>query len=152
MIASVLIQYSVKSLNKVFDYIIPLDLQDIIKVGHKVIVPFAYKEVEGFVLNIHNNKEEIEYKSIVKIQESDFYLNSELLDLGKWLSNSLLCNLISCYQVMLPKALKASINSNVNRKYVSYVSLNNESNYEEYILKHKNAVYQNTAFFIQQLH
>ena len=65
MIASVLIQYSVKSLNKVFDYIIPLDLQDIIKVGHKVIVPFAYKEVEGFVLNIHNNKEEIEYKSIV---------------------------------------------------------------------------------------
>lgn len=139
MIASVLIQYSVKSLNKVFDYIIPLDLQNIIKVGHKVIVPFAYKEVEGFVLNIHNNKEEIEYKSIVKIQESDFYLNSELLDLGKWLSNSLLCNLISCYQVMLPKALKASINSNVNRKYVSYVSLNSESNYEEYILKHKNA-------------
>lgn len=139
MIASVLIQYSVKSLNKVFDYIVPLELQDIIKVGHKVIVPFAYKEVEGFVLKIHNNKEEIEYKSIVKIQESDFYLNSELLDLGKWLSNSLLCNLISCYQVMLPKALKASINSNVNRKYISYVSLNMESNYEEYILKHKNA-------------
>ena len=46
MIASVLIQYSVKSLNKVFDYIIPLDLQNIIKIGHKVIVPFAYKEVE----------------------------------------------------------------------------------------------------------
>ena len=52
MLASVIIEYSVKSLNKVFDYIIPNDIKDIIKVGHKVIVPFASKEVEGFVLNI----------------------------------------------------------------------------------------------------
>ena len=65
MLASVLIQYSVKSLNKVFDYIVPEELINIIRVGHKVKVPFASKEVEGFVLEIHNNKEDnLEYKSI----------------------------------------------------------------------------------------
>ncbi len=138
MLASVLIQYSVKSLNKVFDYIIPEELCNIIKVGHKVKVPFASKEVEGFVLKIHNNKtDNMEYKSIIEIQDSDFYLNDELLKLGEYMSNTLLCNLISCYQAMLPKALKASIKTNINKKIETKVSLNKDINIEKYILEHK---------------
>ncbi len=138
MLASVLVQYSVKSLNKVFDYIVPDELKDIIRVGHKVIVSFGNSEVEGFVLKLHNNKEEnVNYKSIIKIQESDFYLNNELLELGKSLSNSLLCNLISCYQVMLPKALKASYKTNIGRKHETIISLNKEINIDKYILEHK---------------
>ena len=138
MLASVLIQYSVKSLNKVFDYIVPDELKDIIRVGHKVIVSFGNSEVEGFVLK-HNNKKKknVNYKSVIKIQESDFYLNDELLELGKSLSNSLLCNLISCYQVMLPKALKASYKTNINRKYETIISLNKEIDVDKYILEHK---------------
>ena len=138
MLASVIIEYSVKSLNKVFDYIIPEDIKDTIKVGHKVIVPFGKVEVEGFVLKIHNNKDEnLEYRSIIRIQESDFYLNEELLKLGKYMSDFLLCNLISCYQVMLPKALKASLKTNINRKYITKVSLNKEVDIDKYILEHK---------------
>ena len=138
MLASVIIEYSVKSLNKVFDYKIPEDLKDIIRVGHKVIVPFGKVEVEGFVLKIHNNIDSaLEYRNIIKIQESDFYLNEELLKLGKYMSNFLLCNLISCYQVMLPKALKASLKTNINRKYITKVSLNKEIDIDGYILEHK---------------
>ena len=141
MLASVVIEYSVKSLNKVFDYIIPNELKSIIKIGHKVIVPFASKEVEGFVLNIHNNKDNnIEYRSIIKVQDSDFYLNSELLELGKYMSNTLLCNLISCYQIMLPKALKASIKTNINKKYEIKASLNKEVDVDKYIEEHKRRV------------
>ena len=138
MLASVLIQYSVKSLNKVFDYIVPDELSNIIRVGHKVKVPFASKEVEGFVLEIHNNKDnDLEYKSIIEIQDSDFYLNDELLKLGKYMSNTLLCNLISCYQAMLPKALKASIKTNINKKTETKVSLNKDVDIDTYILEHK---------------
>ena len=138
MLASVLIEYSVKSLNKVFDYIVPDDIKDIIKVGHKVIVSFGKSEVEGFVLKLHNNKEDnMNYKSIIRIQESDFYLNEELLKLGKSLSNSLLCNLISCYQVMLPKALKASYKTNISRKYETIITLNKKALIDDYILEHK---------------
>ncbi len=140
MLASVVIEYSVKSLNKVFDYIVPDDIKDVIKVGHKVIVPFASREVEGFVLKIHNNYDEsLEYRTIIKIQDNDFYLNNELLKLGKYMSNSLLCNLISCYQVMLPKALKASIKTNINKKYITKVKINSEVDIEEYKNTHKNA-------------
>ena len=140
MLASVVIEYSVKSLNKVFDYIIPDDLINKIKVGHKVIVPFASKEVEGFVLKIHSNFDKsLEYRSITRIVEEDFYLNDELLTLGKYMSNVLLCNLISCYQVMLPKALKASIKTNINKKYESKVYLNKNIDIEGYIANHKRA-------------
>ena len=138
MLASVIIEYSVKSLNKVFDYIIPEEIKDTIKVGHKVIVPFGKVEVEGFVLKIHNNIDNsLEYRSIIRIQESDFYLNEELLKLGKYMSGFLLCNLISCYQVMLPKALKASLKTNINRKYITKVSLNKDVDIDKYIFEHK---------------
>ena len=140
MLASIIIEYSVKSLNKVFDYKIPDNLKNIIKVGHKVIVPFAFKDVEGFVLKIHDNIDSsLEYREIISIPDPEFYLNDELLKLGKYLSDSLLCNLISCYQIMLPKALKASIKTNINKKYISKIKLNDEVNIEEYKLLHKNA-------------
>ena len=138
MIGSVLIQYSVKSLNKVFDYLIPDTLKDKIKVGNKVLVPFGKSNVEGFVLKIHNNIEEnIDYKEITSIIESDFYLNEELLKLGKYMSDFLLCNLISCYQIMLPKALKASIKTNINRKYETKVYLNKNIDVDKYMEEHK---------------
>lgn len=138
MLASVIIEYSVKSLNKVFDYIIPDEIKDTIKVGHKVIVPFGKVEVEGFVLKIHDNIDKsLEYRSIIRIQESDFYLNNELLKLGKYMSDVLLCNLISCYQVMLPKALKASLKTNINRKYITKVMLNKELDVDKYIEDNK---------------
>ncbi len=138
MLASVIIEYSVKSLNKVFDYIVPDHLKDSIRVGHKVIVPFASKHVEGFVLKLHNNFDSsMKYKEVINIEDVNFYLNDELLTLGKYMSETLLCNLISCYQVMLPKALKASIKTNINKKYETKVSLNKDADIDTYILEHK---------------
>ncbi len=138
MLASVIIEYSAKSLNRVFDYLIPDELVGKLKVGHKVIVPFASNEVEGFTLKIHNNiDKEIDYKKIIKISNSDFYLNEELLNLGEVLSNYLLCTKISCYQAMLPKALKAKISTNINKKYEYKISLNKNIDIDEYIENHK---------------
>ena len=138
MLASVVIEYSVKSLNKVFDYIVPDYMRSSLKVGHKVIVPFASNKVEGFVLNIHDNYDSsLTYKEIIKIQDEEFYLNEELLNVGKYMSETLLCNLISCYQAMLPKALKASIKTNINKKYEVKVILNSDVDCDKYILEHK---------------
>ena len=138
MLASVVIEYSVKSLNKVFDYIIPDNIKNVLKVGHKVIIPFASSKVEGFVLNIHNNIDNtLTYKEIICIQDEEFYLDDELLSVGKYMSETLFCNLISCYQAMLPKALKASIKTNINKKYEIKVFLNKEVDVDKYILEHK---------------
>ncbi len=134
MIASVLIEYNVKSLDKTFDYLVPNNLKDKIKVGNKVLVPFGKSFVEGFVLDVSNKIDtSFELKEIKSIVEEDFYLKEDLLKLGEFMKKTTLSNLISCYQIMLPKALKASVNSNVNRKYITYVKLNNNIDINEYI-------------------
>ena len=134
MIASVLVEYNVKSLDKTFDYIIPTSLLDKIKVGNKVLVPFGKVYIEGFVLKVSEKYDtSFELKEIKSIVEPDFYLKDDLLKLGEFMKEKTLSNLISCYQIMLPKALKASVNSNVNRKYISYVKLNDDIDANEYI-------------------
>lgn len=136
MIASVLVEYNIKQLDKVFDYKIPENLK--IKKGMKVLVPFGSQNIEGFVLNIHTNEDKnIEYKEIIKIENEEFVINDELLTLGKWMSSQTISPLISCYQAMFPKALKADHKANVNKKYEKYITLVSSEKTEEYIKSKK---------------
>lgn len=140
MIASVLIEYSVKSLDRTFDYLIPPNLLSIIKVGHKVLVPFQNRVVEGFVLSLNSEIDEsIEYKYVSEIVEKDFCLNEELIELGKKIQKATLSTLMSVYQAMLPKALKASSKTKINIKTKSVVYLNKNYDIEKYILLNKNS-------------
>ena len=52
MYAEVLIEYSAKSIDKTFTYIIPDNLKKDIKIGMKVLIPFGTKTINGFVTNI----------------------------------------------------------------------------------------------------
>lgn len=138
MIASVLIEYSVKSLDKTFDYLVPDSLVNEIKVGQKVLVPFGVKEVEGFVIELKNEKKDnLEYKYIIDIVEKDFCLNEELIELGKYIKETTLSTLISAYQSMFPKALKASNKTNIGLKTKSLVYLNNEVDVDKFIESNK---------------
>lgn len=139
MIAEVLIEYSVKLLDKTFDYIIPNELINELKVGHKVLVPFGNQIVEGFVVGIKQkiSNIEIEYKEIKEIVESTFCLNKELLELGKKIKEQTLSTLISAYQVMFPKALKASNKTNIKIKTKTIVYLNNSIDIEKYVENNK---------------
>ena len=58
MYAEVLIEYSAKSIDKSFTYIIPPHLEGIIKVGMKVLVPFGPNTINGFVTKIMNEYQE----------------------------------------------------------------------------------------------
>lgn len=138
MIASVLIEHNVKSLDKTFDYVVPENLSKDISVGHKVLVPFGSQIVEGFVLNLSNKYDpSMEYKEVINIVEKTFCLNEELLELGKFISDTTLSTRISAYQAMFPKALKASVKANINIKKDVYVSLNKEMDVDNYIVSHK---------------
>lgn len=138
MIAGVLIEYSVKSLDKTFDYIVPKELEDKIKIGHKVLVPFGRQIVEGFVMDLKNTKDtKMDYKEIQEIVESTFCLNSELIELGKYIQKTTLSTLISAYQSMFPKALKASSKTMINVKTKTLCYLNQNINIEEYLESNK---------------
>lgn len=128
MIVGVLVQLSSKNIDRVFDYKVEEELISFIKVGIRVEVPFGYQTLEGFVLEIKENSSLDNLKNIIKVIDSDIVLNDELINLGKVMQKKTLSTLISCYQVMLPKALKAKKDTVINKKYDIYYKLNDIDN------------------------
>ena len=132
MVAGVLVELSHQSIDRIFEYHVPDSLTSTIKIGIRVLVPFGKMELEGFVLELNDQKKtDKELKSIIDIVDSSIVLNQELLDLGLWMQKETISTLISCYQTMLPKALKAKKGREVSIKYDTYYrlcdSLPNES-------------------------
>lgn len=124
MIAKVLVEINNINVDKTFDYIVPFEYIEKIKIGMRVKVPFASRELEGFVLDLVNSVDDnYELKEIISIVDSEPILNNELLHLGKFMSKKYFSTLISCYQTMLPKALKAQNRTNINKKMIKYVEL-----------------------------
>ncbi len=130
MYIDVLIETRVKSNNMVFTYKVPASLSSNI-IGKRVLVPFSNRTVEGFVLNYGVKKDDYDVKEVIKVIDEEPILNDELLDLGKFMSKKYLCPLIYAYQAMLPKALKANHKVNGKIKYQTYVSLNDNVNYDD---------------------
>ena len=125
MIVGVLVEISAKAVDKIFEYTVPKELEDSIKVGIRVLVPFGRMTLEGFVLEIKDSKSTSkDLKEITDVVDKDIVLNKELLELGKVMQDKTLSTLISCYQVMLPKALKAGSTGNI--KYDTYYKLNDK--------------------------
>ena len=128
MVIGVLVELSSKNIDKMFDYLVPKNLQDDIKIGIRVEVPFGSQTLEGFVLEIKDeSSSDFKLKEIISVKDTDIILNKELLELGKVMQDNTLATLISCYQVMLPKALKAKQGSVINKKFDTYYKVN-ESN------------------------
>ena len=143
MYANVIIEYGVKSLNKTFIYKVPDELKDKIKVGMKVYVPFGKSEVFGFVMELQdNNDTEFEAKEIIRIDNEELVLNKELMDVGKYLSNSTLCTLITAYQTMLPSSLKIKKQEHNYDKYDEYITLTDKLKAMEYICKYPRRIAQ----------
>jgi len=136
MYAEVLIQYGVKILDKTFTYKIPSFLN--VRIGNKVKVLFANKEIFGIVINIKNDTDIDNLNEIIDVVNPDLFLTNELLELGKYLSDTTFCTLIKSYQTMLPTALKVkNIKTNFD-KYIEYIILNKkEEEVKEYIFNNK---------------
>ena len=128
MIAKVIVELSNKNIDKTFDYLVPKELESLIKVGIRVCVPFGNQTLEGFVLEISNKTEQADLKEIISIIDEDIILNKELLELGKYMQSITLSTLISCYQTMLPSALKAKNGRVINKKMDTYIILGNIDN------------------------
>lgn len=125
MIIGVLVELSNKNIDRVFDYSVPDCFLDKIKLGIRVKVPFGKMELEGFVVEVKDSSD-VEVKDILDVIDDEAILNSELLELGKKMQEATLSTLISCYQIMLPKALKAKNGQVINKKFDTYYYLNKD--------------------------
>ena len=98
MVGHILIEIKARQIVKTFTYKIPFELEDKIKVGIRVLVPFNNRKLEGFVLKIEKNYEtNYELKEIISLIDENPVLNNEMLELGKIISKRTFTNLISSY-------------------------------------------------------
>ncbi len=101
MFAQIMINTNAKELNKVFDYIVPTEMEKTISIGARVFVPFGKGKnlSEGYVLDL---KQESEFanKEIAKIEDN--ILTDENIELAKLMAEKYFCNVSDCIRLMLP--------------------------------------------------
>lgn len=139
MYAKVLIEYSIKSLDKEFIYMVPFELMDKIRVGLRVLVPFGSQTLAGFVTEILDKIEDTPYemKYLLGVDNASIPLSEELMDLGKYLADTTLCSRITAYQTMLPNGLKIKKDAKSYEKFDEYLLLTDYEKVQDYIKKNE---------------
>ena len=118
MYAEVIINNNAKALNRIFDYLVPEDLENEIKVGARVFVPFGNckKLEDGFVINLKEesefaSKENVKFKEIASIEKEQI-LTEENITLAKLMARKYFCNISDCIKLMLPPGTGAKVLEN----------------------------------------
>ena len=108
MYASVIVSVTSKDVNRLFDYKVPDHLRNVIKVGHRVFVPFGPRHIQAYVmaLNEISDVPENKVKEIVKVMDVEPVLTTELVSLSKKLANYYIEPYISVIETILPAAFK----------------------------------------------
>ena len=122
MIAEVIINRSAKKLNRTFDYNIPKELEELVVIGSRVLVPFGKSTnlVEGYVIKIKENTT-YEVKDIVQIKHN---LTEKQIELAKWMAKRYFCNLSDCIKQMLtPGTKNKEEKKNIQDKKINFVYL-----------------------------
>lgn len=114
-VANVVVDVPVAQTNRMFDYRIPEYLQHAVFPGMRVIVPFGPRKIMGYVLQVTDHSDIDKLKPIESIMDVTPVLTKELLELGKWVAHHTISFYISTFQAMLPQALKASYEKQVQR-------------------------------------
>lgn len=136
MYAEVIINSNAKELNRIFDYIVPISMQDTIKIGARVFVPFGKgsKLADGFVINF-KDESEFANKEIAKI-EIENSLTEDNIILAKLMARKYFCNISDCIKLMLPPGTSSKeLNNRVKEKTGNFIFLNKESDEIEILIE-----------------
>ncbi len=124
MVAEVIVNSTVKNLNKTFDYHVPVELIGTIKLGDRVLLPFGNLKnlEEGFVVGLKENSD-YKVKDIVSIQEG-FSISKENIELARWMAKRYFCNMADAIKMMLPPGTSTKIIANrIKEKNLNFVYL-----------------------------
>ena len=138
MIAEIILNSNSKQLNRVFDYQIPEDIASKVKIGSRVLVPFANRKEleEGFVVNIKETSS-YQVKAIKQVDETE-YISQENIELAKWMAKRYFCNISDCIKLMLPPGTTTRVIENrVKEKSASFVYIKKDEEEIELAIEKK---------------
>lgn len=104
--ANVIVDVAASDVDKIFDYLIPDDMN--IERGMRVKIPFGPRKIEGFVIDISNYTEvpKSKVKPIISALDTVPTLNQEALELAFWMKDKYKCLLVDALRVMMPAQMR----------------------------------------------
>lgn len=127
--ARVIIAMNSPETDRVFDYLIPENLEEKAVEGVRVIVPFGRKntKTEGYILSISNESEipQEKLKAVCELLDDRIpTFTPVMLHLAKWMKEKYFCTLSQCLQAIMP--------SGIRTKSMWYVLLSNTNEIQEF--------------------
>ena len=110
--ANVIVDISIDKLDKTFQYAIPEELQSQIGVGVQVEIPFGYRTMSGYVVELTDQAEfdESRIKYIIGVKKGSVAIESQLIALAGWIRKN--------YGATMNQALKTVIPIKQKKKAV----------------------------------
>lgn len=132
MIAKVIVDVLASEVDKVFDYEIPVQIN--VELGHRVLVPFGYKKIEGYVIAFSESSElEIsKLKQIICVLDEQPVIKKEMLELMSFMCYKYHLRKIDVLRLCLPSGLRGGKVKKLVRLAVKIV---NEENALQFINK-----------------
>ena len=115
--ADIILDISVKSLDKTFQYIVPSCLEDEVKTGSLVTVPFGNgnRQLKGYVINLTDTPkfDPAKTKSITGIEKNAVPAESHLLALAGWIKENYGASMNDAIKAVMP--VKKEVKEQVKR-------------------------------------
>ncbi|MCR5349434.1 MAG: primosomal protein N' [Acholeplasmatales bacterium] len=106
MFADIVVDIKNKQVNRTYSYLIPSHLENIIKIGHRVLVPFGNLKRCGYVVDIKEFSCVSKVKEIIDIIDVKNILNEEFVDIAKYIALENFTFYSKAFDCMIPSILK----------------------------------------------
>lgn len=136
MFAEVIINSNAKTLNRIFDYIVPQKLENSIKIGSRVSVPFgrSKKLDDAFVINLKETSK-FANKEICRI-DFEQSLTEDNIVLAKLMARKYFCNISDCIKLMLPPGTSSkNLDNRAKEKKGNFVFLKKDEDEINFLIE-----------------
>ncbi len=114
--AEVIVDLVSNAVDRPFQYLVPAPLQQAVKVGSQVLVPFRSQKITAYVVALEKEEVIKNPREIISLSEPPYTLLPEFIELSFWLSRRFFSRWIEAIRLCLPPA-----GSRLKTKHVEYV-------------------------------
>ena len=115
------------TLDREFDYLIPVEMQNAIEIGTRVEIPFGKRNVTGFVVGLADESSVADLKPVGKILGGKSLITPIVMELARWMSAYYLAPFETCVRAVLPAVVRRKSEGEKKQLMVSLIAEENFS-------------------------